>query len=133
MAAGPDMPLNPFLFAPEGRFHGDNFNVEFPGRELEIHLKGDSLTSLASDRFFSTANDTSVYDPSNCPGPDCDSFRGENGTPWGLLIDSNWSHPAERIDVLEAYPNLADFARSGGETNSNWHQRTNAIVSKLFE
>lgn len=133
IAAGPDMPLNPFLFSPEGRFHGDNFNVEFPGRELEIHLKGDSLTSLASDRFFSTANDSSVYDPSKCPGPDCDSFRGENGTPWGLLIDSNWSHPAERIDVLEAYPNLADFASSGGETNSNWHQRTNAIVSKLFE
>lgn len=133
ISTGPDMPLNPFLFAPEGRFHGGSFNMEFPGRDLEIHLKGDSLTSLASESFFSTQSDTSMYNPSNCPGPDCDSFHGENGTPWGLLIDSNWNHPAERVDVLQAYPNLAEFASSGGASNSNWHQRANAIINKLFE
>ncbi|WP_299018543.1 LruC domain-containing protein [uncultured Photobacterium sp.] len=130
---GPDMPLNPFIFAPEGRFHGNSFDVEYPGRELEIHLKGHCLTSLASDRFFSTQQDTSIYNSENCPGPNCDSFHGVNGTPWGLLIDSNWAHPSERTDILQAYPDLAEFASSGGTQKQNWHQRANAVVNKLFE
>ncbi|WP_064604611.1 LruC domain-containing protein [Photobacterium sp. J15] len=131
--SGPAMPLNPFLFAPEGRLHGDSFDVEYPGRELEIHLKGHCLTSLASDRFFSTEEDKSVYVYENCPGPDCDSFRGENGTPWGLLIDSEWSHPSERINITDAYPQLAEFASSGGENNTTWHLKANAVADKLFD
>ncbi|MCW8327924.1 LruC domain-containing protein [Photobacterium sp. SDRW27] len=133
ISTGPDMPLNPFIFSPEGRYHGDNFSMEFPGRALEIHLKGDSVTSLASEQFFSTQEDKSIYSSSNCPGPDCDSFRGENGTPWGLVIDSNWDHPSERIDVLQAYPELAEFANSGGSQNTDWHKRTKAVISKLFQ
>ncbi|OZS44032.1 LruC domain-containing protein [Photobacterium sanguinicancri] len=133
LASGPDMPLNPFIFAREGRYRGASFGTDYPGRELEVHLKGDSLTSLASERFFSTQEDTSSYSASNCPGENCDSYRASNGTPWGLLIEDNWDHPSERVDILATYPELEGYATSGGTTNQNWFLRSKAVESNLFE
>ncbi|WP_261858134.1 LruC domain-containing protein [Photobacterium sanguinicancri] len=133
LASGPEMPLNPFIFAPEGRYHGSSFSEEFPGRDLEIHLKGDCLTSLASESFFSTQEDTSSYSVANCPGPNCDSYRTSNGTPWGLVIEDNWMHPSERINILTAYPELEGYATSGGSSNQNWFIRSKAVEAKLFE
>ncbi|MDO6499955.1 LruC domain-containing protein [Photobacterium sanguinicancri] len=133
LTSGPDMPLNPFIFALEGRYRGSDFGTDYPGRELEVHLKGDSLTSLASERFFSTQQDTSVYVAGSCPGESCDSYRTSSGIPWGIVIEDNWTHPSERIDVLEAYPELEAFATSGGTENIEWFKRSKAVLDKIFE
>lgn len=127
---GPSMPLNPFICGLEGRYHGDSFGGN-PGRSLEIHLKGDDITSVASSSFFSTNDDTSTY--TNCPGEDCDTYHTDNGISFGLLIDGEWNHPSERTDILAAYPDLEGYATSGGATNTDWYLRSNAVINQLFE
>ena len=49
------------------------------------------------------------------------------------MIDGEWDHPSEGSNILDAYPDLSGFATSGGSTNTDWHDRNNAVVSKLFE
>jgi len=131
-ASAPAMPLNPFIFGTPGIDHGDATRST-DGRAIEIHLKGEDITSKASTAYFGTLQDTSSYVDGDCPGVSCNTYHNANGVPWGLLIDASWDQPSEGTNVLEAYPDLETFATSGGTSNTDWYERANAVVSKLFE
>ncbi|MEZ9475550.1 LruC domain-containing protein [Vibrio splendidus] len=114
------MPLSgfdPFIFGPgEGQYHGDSFTSS-PGKDLEIHTADFPPTTrgtLVSD-FYGIAQDDS--DPSSNK-----YYRTTQNMPWGILISSPWNHPAEYIDISEAYPDFAEWATSGGSAKPTWYQ-----------
>jgi len=53
--------------------------------------------------------------------------------PWAMNITSPWDHPKEYIDILNAYPEFENWVESSGETNTDWYERSRAIISKLYE
>lgn len=109
--------FDPFIFGPgEGQYHGDSFTSS-PGKDLEIHTADFPPTTrgtLVSD-FYGIAQDDS--DPSSNK-----YYRTTQNMPWGILISSPWNHPAEYIDISEAYPDFAEWATSGGSAKPTWYQ-----------
>ncbi|PMO46317.1 LruC domain-containing protein [Vibrio splendidus] len=109
--------FDPFIFGPgEGQYHGDSFTSS-PGKDLEIHTADFPPTTrgtLVSD-FYGIAQDDS--DPSSNK-----YYRTAQNMPWGILISSPWNHPAEYIDISEAYPDFAEWATSGGSAKPTWYQ-----------
>lgn len=109
--------FDPFIFGPgEGQYHGDSF-ISSPGKDLEIHTADFPPTTrgtLVSD-FYGIAQDDS--DPSSNK-----YYRTTQNMPWGILISSPWNHPAEYIDISEAYPDFAEWATSGGSAKPTWYQ-----------
>ncbi|MFS1908796.1 LruC domain-containing protein [Vibrio lentus] len=109
--------FDPFIFGPgEGQYHGDSFTSS-PGKDLEIHTADFPPTTrgtLVSD-FYGIAQDDS--DPSSNK-----YYRTTQNMPWGILISSPWNHPAEYIDISEAYPDFAEWAISGGSAKPTWYQ-----------
>ncbi len=124
----PSAPFNPFIFATPDTEHGAVF-VGSPGRGLEIHLKNQFPTSLASSTYFGLEDDAS--EPSNDL-----YYQTDNGLSWGVAISvagtENWFHPREWVDVLRAYPQFEDYATSGGSTNSLWFINNNAVSSMVY-
>lgn len=113
--------FDPFIFGPgEGQYHGDSFTSS-PGKDLEIHTADFPPTTrgtLVSD-FYGIAQDDS--DPSSNK-----YYRTTQNMPWGILISSPWNHPAEYIDISEAYPDFAEWATSGGSAKPTWYQNPTA-------
>ncbi|KNC65317.1 hypothetical protein AC626_23830, partial [Pseudoalteromonas rubra] len=44
------------------------------------------------------------------------------GLPWALIINSQWDHPMERVDMSLAYPQFVEFAQSAGAQNATWFE-----------
>lgn len=111
---------DPFIFAAgKGTYHGDMFTT--PGKELEIHTAGFGPTTQGTlvDSHVNTYDDASdilnnIY------------YRTGNNLPWGFIIASQWNHPSEYIDISDAYPEFADWATSGGTSNTTWYLNPNA-------
>lgn len=117
--------FNPFLFAS----HGYNRNSIFdspPGRPLEIHLKNQSPTDLADQALLGRADDRSNVGQGLY-------YQNENGLPWALEIGTEWKHPSEYIDLVDAYPDFIHFVESEGQQNQDWYLLNNAVQSKLYQ
>lgn len=123
-ASMPAMPYDPFLFATPGYYHGPSF-AQAPGRSYEVHLADQAPTESFDTNFFTLAQDTS--DPSSDR-----YFKTINNMPWALLIYDEWQWPRERVDLTTAYPYFADYTTSGGISNTDWYDNSNAVDNKYY-
>lgn len=123
-ASMPAMPYDPFLFATPGYYHGPSF-AQAPGRSYEVHLADQAPTESFDTNFFTLAQDTS--DPSSDR-----YFKTINNMPWALLIYDEWQWPRERVDLTTAYPDFADYTTSGGISNTDWYDNSNAVDNKYY-
>lgn len=120
----PAMPYDPFLYATPGFYHGPSF-AQAPGRSYEVHLADQAPTEKFDTNFYQLAEDTSDPNTSRY-------FKTSNNMPWALLIYDEWKWPRERVDLVVAYPQFADYTTSGGETHTDWYDITNAIANKYY-
>lgn len=120
----PAMPYDPFLYATPGFYHGPSF-AQAPGRSYEVHLADQAPTEKFDISFYQLAEDTSDPNTSRY-------FKTSNNMPWALLIYDEWKWPRERVDLVVAYPQFADYTTSGGGTHTDWYDITNAIANKYY-
>ncbi|NOH96911.1 LruC domain-containing protein [Vibrio sp. 99-70-13A1] len=92
--------LNPFIYKSDAR-------------NKEIHLMNYPNTDLANTSIFGVGADDSSVDNN-------EYYQTVDGLPWALDIPTQWSHPYERTDTCQAYPNIVDWAESGGSNNASW-------------
>jgi LruC domain-containing protein len=120
------MPYDPFIFATPGYYHGEGLPLH-PGRSWEVHLpdqpptekfNGDAMWGLGVDASDAAAG---TY------------FKTSNNLPWALLMHSEWQWPVERVDLIKAYPQFADFAQSGGQQRKLWYQTENAQPDFVYQ
>lgn len=121
----PPAPYNPFIFASPFWGRGEVF-AETPGRSLEIHLADKPVTDLADLGLFGLVDDTSDINSSRY-------FKTSGNLPWAIEIGTDWRHPLETIDIIEAYPSFKEWVESGGANNTDWHLIENAISEKLYQ
>jgi len=120
----PAAPYDPFIFGSPHYYHGDAFS-EAPGRSLEIHLPDQAPTEAFNESFLGLAQDTSVAEAGRY-------YRTANNLPWAMEVASDWRWPLERVDLLKAYPNFADFVLSNGASNNDWFTPANRQTDKTF-
>jgi LruC domain-containing protein len=105
-------PYNPFLFRT-----GE--------RGIEIHLIDQEPSVFADTGLFGTGDDRSNPAESLY-------YRTDNNLPWALHLPILWSHPAEKVDIVLAYPDLIEWAQSGGISNADWYLFENAVAEYLY-
>ena len=120
----PADPYDPFIFASPGYDHGYLFLTP-PGRSFEIHLSGQSPTEAFNSWYFGLGVDDS--DPFQNR-----YFVNTKGMPWAVMINTEWAHPLEYIDVLHAYPQLEQFVLSGGTQSQSWFKSDQAQPSNIY-
>lgn len=99
------------------------FLIKNQNREVEIHLPNRQPTDKMNTALLGTGND--VSDPFSGT-----FYKTETGLPWGLLIIEPVDYPIEAIPIIEAFPDFANWAQSGGTTNQDWY--TNPISTKVW-
>lgn len=119
------MPYDPFIFATPGKYHGDGLPLH-PGRTLEIHLADHAPTEKFDDEnLYGLGVDAS--DPNQSK-----YFKTAGNLPWALLVPNEWQWPLERVDLVNAYPDFATYAESGGQFSQDWYLDENAVQSNIF-
>lgn len=92
-----------FVMRYNGLSKSENYNFFLQNKhsKQEIHLKGYSTTSLASnnDQLFATP----------------DNFV------WGIKVPTLIAHPLERTDISKAYPRFTQWVTSGGTAETDWY------------
>ncbi|WP_282176743.1 LruC domain-containing protein [Vibrio nereis] len=120
------MPYDPFIFATPGYYHGEALPLH-PGRSWEVHLpdqaptekfNGSAMWGLGSDASDPT---THTY------------FKTSSNLPWALLMFQEWQWPLERTDLVEAYPQFANFAESAGQQGQQWYIPNNARTHLIYQ
>ncbi|MGR5118044.1 LruC domain-containing protein [Vibrio astriarenae] len=120
------MPYDPFIYATPGYYHGEGLPFH-PGRQWEVHLpdyaptekfNGDAMWNLGVD---ASSPEDGVY------------FKTAGNLPWAMLMTEEWRWPTERTDLVQAYPQFAQYAESAGSQAHSWHLRENAVDSKIYE
>lgn len=113
--------IDPFIFGVNGYNHGEYVDKE-NARQWEVHLKNKNPTEAFDLTYFDNADDRStIYG----------NYQTENGLPWAMIINSNWYHPKENIDITEVYTEFAKFAESSGKENVTWFN--NPVISKSIK
>ncbi|CZF83094.1 hypothetical protein GCE9029_03633 [Grimontia celer] len=118
------MPYDPFIFATPGAYVRDGLWYN-PGRGLEIHLADQAPTEQFDTYWLGWWSDSS--DPATSR-----YFKTSSNHPWALLIPDEWSWPREHVDLVEAYPEFAGYAESGGENNLQWYLLEKATENKYY-
>ncbi|CAH0529976.1 LruC domain-containing protein [Vibrio hippocampi] len=119
------MPYDPFIFATPGFYHGEGYLT--PGRSWEVHLPDYAPTEQFDAQLFAglgsdvSDSDSNVY------------FKTAGNLPWALFINDEWQWPTERTDLVEAYPNFAQYAESAGTASLNWFQSQFATPGKCYQ
>lgn len=94
-------PYNPFLVINQDVTREVHFANYPPTGNANIAYfgTGDDTTDLVEERYYLTADDL----------------------PWGMMIPETFDNPLERISILDAYPQFADWVTSGGAQNADWY------------
>jgi LruC domain-containing protein len=106
-------PFNPFIFTTD--------------RNIEVHLPGEANTALANTNLFGTGKDNTL------PGENR-YYKTKNNLTWALHLPVEFEYPSEKTSIINAYLKFADWAQSGGTTNTGWYlnETGNRDASKLF-
>ncbi len=121
----PSPPYNPFIFASPYWGRGEVFDVT-PGRGLEIHLVDKPPTDLADISLFGLVDDASNLEQAQY-------YKTSTHLPWAIEIGTDWHHPAERVEIREAYPGFESWIESGGNNNEDWYLPVNANMEKVYQ
>ncbi|MGY5453090.1 LruC domain-containing protein [Agarivorans sp. MS3-6] len=120
----PSAPFDPFIYATE--HSRAPYFASSPGRGLEIHVKNQLPTAMASDSLWGSFDDVS--------NPSASSYyQNENGLPWAIIVPYNWQYPFERISIGDAYPLFLEYAQSEGQENSQWYLLENARSDLIYQ
>lgn len=89
-------------------------------RGLEVHRPGFSGSAVFDNTLANTIDDNG-------------DFKTADGLPWAIEIvtASDYDHPLERIDMVEAFPQFQTWATSGGSQNQSWYDFP--AVEKIFD
>lgn len=90
------------------------FMIKNQERDVEIHLPDRQPTNLMNTGLLGTGND--ISDPATDT-----YYKTATGLPWAILIIEEIDYPIEKIPIVEAFPDFANWAQSGGTTNQNWY------------
>ncbi|MEM6632951.1 MAG: LruC domain-containing protein [Bacteroidota bacterium] len=101
--------LNPFVFT-QGL------------RGKEIHQKGFAPTDKADLTLFGTEDDASQGSA---------TYQTDTGLPFVLNFPEAFSPPAERSEILDAYPGFNEWVISNGFSGKDWYKGSNANRQKL--
>lgn len=116
--------LDPFIFATPNTFHGAVLGM--PGRAWEVHLKNYAPTEAFDSSLWGMSDDASV--PANGH-----YFQTANGMPWAFQINTEWAHPTEATDLLQAYPLFQGFVESNGLNQRQWFTTRNAVQTNVVK
>jgi len=93
------------------------FLIKNQVRGTEIHLPDRQPTNLMTAPFgeFQDTSDplTGRY------------YKTASGLPWAMIIYEQFAWPLEATPIIEAYPNFAAWAQSGGSSESQWYSNPN--------
>ena len=114
------------------KINGNSFAYDFfiriDGEEgREVHMAGKRPTGKVKRTYFGSADDDT--NPSN--GKLC---LNKNNLPWALMIPEVWDYPMEKENILDAYPDFADFAQNN--PNFPWFSDFHGgrvVRSKLYK
>ncbi len=109
--------------------NASNFSIfAYKARGQEIHLADKAPTDLMDQSVFGQEDDDS--DPASER-----YFKTADNLPWAIQISESFDYPAERVDILDAYLNFANWAQSGGSASTNWFTDApgNRDLSKIFQ
>lgn len=96
-------PFNPFLIINKDR-------------TKEVHLPNKPIT------YYPTT--TSIDEGPTVKDSD-GNFKTPQGFPWAMNINGSYKAPKESFVITDAYNFFADWATSGGNTHTDWHQDKN--------
>ncbi|CAH9058059.1 hypothetical protein PSECIP111951_01793 [Pseudoalteromonas holothuriae] len=102
--------LDPFIFGVNGFDHGPLVSVA-NARGWEVHLKNQAPTEAFDPSYLNQADDASSSNG---------FYQTSSGLPFAIKVGTQWRHPIEHTDILQAYPQLASFAESRGAENTAW-------------
>jgi LruC domain-containing protein len=97
-----------------GKYPYDPFLFRSSQRGLEVHLPDHAATSLADASLLGSGQDTSDAAGGRW-------YKTSRNLPWALHIPGTWKHPLEKTEILQAYPDFAPWAQSGGASNPSWY------------
>ncbi|MCF7920585.1 MAG: LruC domain-containing protein [Candidatus Cloacimonetes bacterium] len=83
-----------------------------PGREA--HFANYTPSNVVDIAWFNTQDDTS--DPGSGR-----YYVTALDLPWGIHLPTMFDNPLERVSIINAYPQFADWVTSGGMTNTDWY------------
>lgn len=93
-------------------------------RGQETHLKNKVPTDKVDETLFGTDDDTSNQINR--------WYLSTGNLPWSIEISGEISHPLEKVDILQAYPDMKPWIDSNGAGYQDWYQHpaSNAIWSR---
>ncbi|MFY8107540.1 MAG: LruC domain-containing protein [Bacteroidia bacterium] len=97
-----DIIFNPYLIVNQDR-----------GRE--VHLANNLPSKKANTALFGTGQDATNVGAGKY-------YKTKNNLPWALQVESEIPYPKTKIDILQAYPNFANWAESSGASFTDWYQ-----------
>lgn len=109
-----EAPFNPFIFA----------STE---RGKEIHLPGQSPTSLADLSLFGTEDDDSNLVEGKL-------YQNDQNLPWAIHIIHEFRYPQEKVKINKGYNKFVDWALSRGFSYRDWYSDNNGYrnISRLY-
>ncbi|KXF83396.1 LruC domain-containing protein [Enterovibrio coralii] len=118
------MPYDPFMFATPGNYVRDGLWYN-PGRGLEVHLADHAPTEQFDTYWYGWWSDSSDVAQGRY-------FKTSDNLPWALIVPDDWKWPREHVDIVEAYPEFAGFAETGGSSNADWYLLEKATENKYY-
>lgn len=99
----------------------------FKERDEEIHRVDNIPTDLADPSLFGTGDDDS--DPASGR-----YYRTQQGFPWMIEVSEQFAYPEEKVDIVQAYLNFANWAQSNGEASEDWYTGAsgNRVNSNIY-
>lgn len=100
----------------------------FKDRDEEIHMVDKEPTDLVDNSLFGTADDDS--DPASGR-----YYRTAQNHPWAIQLSEQFDYPEEKVDIVQAYTNFANWAQSNGAANADWFTDApgNRVGSNLYQ
>jgi LruC domain-containing protein len=96
-----NMIFNPFLIANRNRGY-------------EVHLPGYLPTDLADKSLFNTRQDNTIPAQNKY-------YKTKENMPFALNFVEKFDHPAEKVNVREAYLKYESWVKSSGSTFEDWY------------
>ncbi|RKR81379.1 LruC domain-containing protein [Mucilaginibacter gracilis] len=102
-------------------FGQDEYNpfIYNSGRGHEVHVMGKTPTTLADASLFGTNDDNTSVAASRY-------YVTKAGLPFAINIPAVFAYPSESIDITNAYPHIADWAKSNGSSYTDWYSNLTA-------
>jgi LruC domain-containing protein len=100
-----EAPHNPYIF------YTDN-------ETREIHLAGESHTSVADSGLYSYADGLGVLNHQQNDA--AQTYKTTDNFPWGISMPSMWDFPEEKGSISTAYPQVISWASGAGGYDS-WY------------